>query len=771
MAKQNPKAKKQASVTTAAEPVQQVLGAKPAIQFPAWSGYLIIFLFTCMLYSNTLWNKFAIDDTIVLTDNKYTKKGFAGLKDHFSHDMFEGFFGERGARLVSGGRYRPLSMATLTVEYEIMRKIRHDKRAEINDQNVIMGDNDPYLAPMLSHGINILLFALTGLILYYLLRQILPQKKGTPFYLSLPFLITMLYAAHPMHTEAVANIKGRDEVMCMLLSLLSLLAGVKYVKTKKYIHLVWGVFVYFIALMSKENAITFFAIIPLTYYFFTQAKLKDYAVTLGLYILPVVVFLILRSMFTQAGLTQDSPEILNNPFLAASTAQRYATIFLTFLYYFKLLIFPHPLTHDYYFNQIPYIDFNDFRFIASFVVNVALVVYALINLKKKTIASYAILFYFITFSIASNMLFTVGVLMNERFIYMSSLGFCILLSYLLIQSKDRFKISTPVILSIFVLILSLYSYKTFSRNFDWKDSFTLFRRDVQHSPNSAKIQTSVGGDLTKAADNNIAELKRTGKIKEYFSDLSCGSKSEEELNAIQNLPDTTVKQMLLDSSIAHLNEALRVYNTHSNAWLLLGNALYKRHHNADEVIPVYEKAAASRVGGYYDAWFNLGIVYNDNKTPAKAKEALLKAYEAKPDQPESYFMLAQVSAKLNQPDSVDYWLKRGSELKKPDAADYYVIGTNFGKVAGNFNKAIEFLTKAVELNPKAELYYEDLGVAYGMNQQFDQAIAVSKKLVEINPNYPAAYMNLSISYHNKGDAKLAEEYKQKYNEVVAAQKK
>lgn len=131
------------------------------------------------------------------------------------------------------------------------------------------------------------------------------------------------------------------------------------------------------------------------------------------------------------------------------------------------------------------------------------------SLKKKSIASYAILFYFTTFSIASNLLFTVGVLMNERFIYMSSLGFCILVSYLLITYIKNQK----AVLASFVIILSLYSVKTFTRNYDWKDSFTLFRVDSHHSLNSAKIQTSVGGDLTKAAESDIAALRDSGMIK------------------------------------------------------------------------------------------------------------------------------------------------------------------------------------------------------------------------------------------------------------------
>lgn len=767
MAKKNRQQTTDSRQQKTVEPVAAVSNPKSEIRNLKWVPYLLIFLFSCVLYSNTLFNKYAIDDTIVLTDNKFTKKGFGGIKDHFTHDMFEGFFGERGAKLVSGGRYRPLSMVSLTVEYEISRKLKGDTRGELNEKNVIMGDQDPYLFPALNHAVNILLFALTCVLLYFILLQILPAKlslKSPIGDLGVAFFATMLYAAHPMHTEAVSNVKGRDEVMCMLFSLLALWAALKYVKTQNIIHLGWGMAIFFIALLSKENAITFFAVIPLTYFFFTKAKMKDYALSVGLYLIPAALFLLLRSQFTQSGLTQESPEILNNPFLLASTGERYATTFLTFLYYFKLLVVPHPLTHDYYFNQIPYISFSSPLFFLSLLVNGGLLAYALMNLRKKSVASFAILFYFITFSIASNMLFTVGVLMNERFIYMSSLGFCILVAYLIFNYIKNPK----AVAAVFVLMLSLYSTKTFTRNFDWKDSFTLFRRDSHHSINSAKIQTSLGGDLTKAAESNIQALRDSGMIKEFITDLNPGISSN-ELNAINTLPDSTLRYLLLDSSIAHLNEAIRVYQTHSNAWLLLGNAVYKRYHNPQQVIPIYEKAAAYRVGGYYDASFNLGVVCNESNVLPTAKVNLLKAIELKPEVPDSRYLLAQVSAKLNQPDSVEYWLNEGKKLRAVMPADYYQIGTGFGKVAGNFQKSIEYLTKAVEADPKVELYYEDLGVAYGMSGNFDAAIATSQKLIALNPKYPAAYLNMSVSYRNKGNTALADQYLAKYNEVKAAQ--
>jgi tetratricopeptide (TPR) repeat protein len=756
----------------AAKAVAEAPATKPAYQLPGYAFYIFIFVFTCMLYSNTLWNRYAIDDTIVVTDNKFTKKGFGGVKDHFTHDMFEGFFGERGAKLVSGGRYRPLSMTSLAVEYEIVRKVRGDKRDVIDEKNIIMTDADPYLAPMLSHGINVVLFALTCVLLFYILQLVIPKKYSikTPFGdLGVAFFATLLYAAHPLHTEAVANIKGRDEVMCMLLSLLTLLASIKYVKTQNIVHLIWGVVIYFIALLSKENAITFFAIIPLTYYFFTKAKTRDYLLTLGLYLIPIASFLVLRSMYTHAGLKDESPEILNNPFVAPYNefSIRYGTTIYTFLRYYILMLVPHPLTHDYYFNQVPYLGFDSPLVWLSIIVTIGALVYATLNLQKKSVAAFGILFYFVTFSVASNMLFTVGVLMNERFIYMSSLGFCILLAYLLIASKDRFKLAPNLVLGFFVVVLALYSVKTFARNYDWKDSFTLFRRDAKYSANSAKIQTSLGGDLTKAADSDIRALRDSGMIKSFLKDLN-GNLTNDELNTINMLPDSSLRFLFLDSSIAHLNEAIKAYPSHSNAWLLLGNAVYKRYHKPEQVIPIYENASKFRVGGYYDADFNLGIVYNESNQPAKAKDALLRAFAVKPEQVECRYLLAQVYAKLNQPDSVEYWLKKGEEIRAVSAADYYQVGTGFGKVAHNFDMAIVYLNKAVATNPKVELYYEDLGVAYGLSARYDEAIATSLKLIEVNPAYPAAYGNLAVSYRMKGNIALAEQYQAKYNQLVGA---
>lgn len=746
----------------------------------------MIALVTFLIYSNALWNGYAIDDTLVLTENRFTKKGIDGVKDIFTNDAFVGFFGERGSKLVSGGRYRPLSIATLAVEYEISRKVKGDNRDEINESNIIIGESDKYLAPMASHLINVILFIFCCLLLYEILKSAIPSKN--PFYLSLSFLATVLFVVHPIHTEAVTNIKGRDEVMGLLFSLITLWTSLNYIKENKIYFLLLGMFSFVLGLLSKENTITFFAIIPLTLYFFTKMEIKSFLILIVIFMLiplllafvnykfpsnqfafalsmlsdlifapiilysnsksdfrkhvlimasmliPIGIYLLMRTSFTDVGITEDSPEILNNPFAYTngSFELKYATVIYTFWLYIKLLLFPIHLTHDYYFNQIPYVKFSDFGFLFSLALNAALVIYALLQLRKKTIPSYAILFYFITFSIVSNLVFTVGILMNERFMFFSSIGFSILLAYLLLEAGRKLKLSSNVLLYIFIGITSLYSLKTFSRNFAWKDNFTLFMTDVEVSTESSKIHTSCGGDLTKMAEKE---------------------------------PDSLKSKELLKKSVYHLKRAIQIYPTHSNAWLLLGNALYKLDREPKEALAAYEKAKAYRVGGYYDAFYNIGCVQVENGMAEQSIPNFLSALEMKPDVFECKFNLAEAYAKSMKFDTAIYWYSEASKQRPNEALPYYKVGTIYGKQLGNLDQAIVYISKAKELAPKVVLYYEDLAVAYGLKGRVDDAINTSLECLKVDPNYAPAINNLIVSYRIKGDMNASLKYTQILNQL------
>lgn len=725
-------AKSKKKIATAANEVNTVsptVQSKKGLLHYRFFPHIILVIFTFLIYANSISNKYAIDDTMVITDNEFTKKGIAGVKDIFTHDAFEGYFGERGASLVAGGRYRPLSIATFAVEYEITRRFLGDNRTEISDANLIKGDEkvDPYLVPGLSHFINVLLFCAVVFILYHVLISMLHGKKDAPFYATFTFVAALLFAAHPIHTEAVTNIKGRDEILGLLFGLSALYAAIKFTKTENLAWVFLGVIMMFFGMLSKENVITFLAIVPLTYYFFTKTDFQKYAMVIILYAVPVGVYLALRFNFTKAGIMSDSPEILNNPFAYVSGyEEKFATTIYTFLLYFKLLLFPHPLSHDYYFNEIPYVKIASPQFIFSLLVNVVLIGYALYNFKNKKLPAYAILFYYITFSVVSNLLFTVGVLLNERFVFFSSVGFCMLLAYAIFRLIHIFKLDivkfVPVIAGLIVL---LYSIKTITRNNDWHDNYTLFLNDVKYSTNSAKLLTSVGGDMTKEADK---------------------------------LTDTIQKKAKLQEAIGYLNRALAIYPNHSNALLLLGNAEYKLNKNPKTVIPIYEKAKASRMGGYYDALFNIGCVQIENGMSDSARNNFIAALNISPTMPECAYNLGEAYFNLQNVDSAILWFNYSNQLNPQQDMANYKLGTLYGRYKNNLDSSIYYLNKAIAINPSKPLYYEDLGVAYGLKKDYPKVIEINLAGLKIDANYPPFYRNLAITYMQMGDKARANEY-------------
>ena len=681
--------------------------------------YIIILLFSAGIYFNTLSNKYALDDPLIFTENKFAMQGFAGIKDLMTHDAFEGFFGAGSGESSTGGRYRPLSLVTFAMEVQFFG-----------------------LNPKVSHGVNILLFTLTCLILYHLLIYLIPVKKNSPFYLSIPFIATMLFAGHPIHTEAVANIKGRDEIMSLLFSLLALFATIKYVKTQKISHLIWGSVIFLFALLSKENAVTFIAIVPLTYFFFTQAKSKDYMMALGSYLVPFILFLALRSAYTKSGLGAEQAEVLNNPFaLLPQTTdgylQRYATIISTFLLYIKLLLFPYQLTHDYYYNQVPYVGVSSPLFLLSAVINLGLLVWAIRGFRKKEISSYAILFYFITFSIVSNFFFTIGTMMGAG---------------LLVKAKERFNLPVPALAGVIGVVLLLYSAKTISRNTAWMDNRVLFLTDVKISTNGSKVKTEVGSELVNLATQNLDTMRRDGSLQQIVGLLDIKGD-------IATMADTTLKREFLERAVGYLDTSLMIYHNRGTTWYLLGTAVSKLPGRVKEAIQDYDSAILYTPPALaYDALYNLGTVQLNNQMPQQAKENLSKAIVLKPEEFVCRFNLALSYFNMSRPDSALYWFLKALDKRPQDALTNYAVGTVYGKLLGKPDQAIPYLSRAIENNPNLPNYYDDLYSAYDQANRLDDAIRTGEQCLQKFPGYTNMLFTLANGYNTKGNPQKAQEY-------------
>ncbi|MFZ1423600.1 MAG: hypothetical protein WAS55_07230 [Saprospiraceae bacterium] len=434
-------------------------------------AYFSLFILSFGLYFESIHFGYVLDDVIVLSENSFVQKGIKGIWNILSNESFTGYFGEQ-KDLVTGARYRPLSLVSFAIEFEFFGN-----------------------APNISHLMNIILYAIIGCSLFFLFKILIPNLSIHKWYWSFPFIASCLFIAHPIHSEAVANIKGRDEILSLLFSILTLISWIRFHDTGRKFYQFSAIILFLLAIFSKENAVTFIAIIPLTMWLFRSQNLTKSFIKSWPLFLCFLFFIVVRwqviGYFLSNGIVID--DLMNNPFVGMKFSEKIATIFYTIIWYFKLLLFPHPLTHDYYPYHVPRVGFNNPIAIISIALTIILLYIAFYFRTKNKVISYSILFYFITFSIVSNFIFPVGTFMNERFLFMPSVAFNFLCGYYLFQlSTLQNPLSKWTSWTLSILLLTAYSVKTISRVPDWKNGFSLNLSAVNVSKNSARINLFTG---------------------------------------------------------------------------------------------------------------------------------------------------------------------------------------------------------------------------------------------------------------------------------------
>ncbi|MFZ1703922.1 MAG: tetratricopeptide repeat protein [Saprospiraceae bacterium] len=632
--------------------VQSVVPSKSFV----WQGWLV-FLVGIVIYANTLFHDFTQDDAIVIYDNMFTTQGVKGIPGLFKYDTFYGFFKEEGkANLVSGGRYRPLTPAMFAIEYSLVGK-----------------------NPFLGHFLNIILYGFLCFFIYKTLLLLLLPKYGGENVMHLSFIAALLYALHPLHTEVVANIKGRDEIVSMLASMMALYAVVKGFDLQKKSYLIASSVFMFLGLLSKENTITFVAVIPLALYFFRDVSLMKAIISSAWTWAGVFLFLLIRSSVLGLDMGGTPMELMNNPFIKLvgetyvpfSGGEKLATILFILGKYLALLVFPHPLTHDYYPRHIDIMTFNSPYVWISLVIYIGLIYAAWKGFKDKKLYSFAILYFIATTSIISNIIFPIGTNMSERFMFMPSLGFTVLVAYWLVEYLLP-KISLHGIFVVVTVVGMLFAGKTFTRNMVWKNDYTLFTTDVHTSKRSAKVLNAAGGALTVEA---------------------------------QEQKDPATKKRMNEEAVKYLEEAIAVHPTYKNAYLIRGNALFYLE-RFDEAIRSYEKCVALSPD-FQEAYKNMAVALREAGKVAGEKQGnLIKA---------------------------EGYLQRSLELAPDDSETVRLLGVAYG-VQGKHDMALQQFLKVSQMTPNSAQAFVNLYHAYknmGNTAMSEQSL---QKALALDPN-------------------------------------
>ncbi len=701
------KYKKKSFVAKNEEPIiQQANSYIKPIYYP----YLAIIAMVFIAYINTLTLDYALDDRLVITENQFTKKGVAGIPEIMTNDAFTGFFGKKKS-LVAGGRYRPLTQIMFAVEYQVF------------------GPN-----PFIGHLINLILYTLLCVLLFALLKELFQFESKRKWYFSLAFLTTAIFALHPIHTEVVANIKGRDEIISLLGSLVAFWFALKFIKSQNYLNLVWMSLVFVLALFSKENALTFLAVIPLTLYFFKLGKIKDSLFIMLPLVIVSAVFMIIRQNAVGSILNAEiAPEILNNPFLGVNYSTELGTVIYTWWKYLSLMIFPHPLTHDYYPFQIPYYTIANPIILVLILSFSVIAIFSVNKFFKKSLFAWAMMIFAVTFSVQSNLVFNIGTFMNERFLFAPSIGLAILIAMFFMFLLDKLK-NKRVVEFLFVFLILAYTTKTISRNFVWKNDRTLFRTDVKISENSIKCNVSAGGVSVEMAKE---------------------AKTVDE------------KMKLLNEGLQYLTKAQKLNKTSFFAWFLAGNAYSEMQNWKDAVFNL--KNALSINPESFEAQNNL--LYNaqqayNNAQYIVAIEAYQHLLKYKPNDVDIQISMAHSLSYTNLIDSAMRMIDRVILLNPNEAKAYSKKGEILGRVFNDLNNSELFLRKALSLNPKDASANENLGIVLGIKGNFPESLDYFFKAMKLDSTQSRIYLNIAGTYKFMGNKEKETEFANKAQQFV-----
>lgn len=430
------------------------------------------------VYASALRNDFAYDDLGVIAENEsiHTLETIPGA---MVEPYWPGPFGEQLAL------WRPATTALFGIEW------------------VVFGGR-----PLGFHLVSVLLHAAATGLVVLLLARLIP--------LSGAFLGGLLFAVHPVHTEAVANVVGQSEIVVAALYMMACLVHLETPATERHgprrLASIWLLFA--LAFSFKEMAVT----LPGVLFLLDGARIDFAPKDLGDYVrrrwvlyggLAVTTVLILFGRYLVLGSVARPFAPLGAEIL--EEVPRIWTVAGLWPDYVRLLFFPADLSSDY----APAVTSILYGWSAENLVGLG-VAMAFLGLAWATwrrspplgsgsgssrALGFGVLWFVITISPVSNFFFLAGVLISERSFYLPSVGFALAAGWasarLVAERRTLGWAATAV-------AVALMGYRTWTRNPDWRNSSTVFGVLIEDHPESGRAQWALGdtyyqrGDTTEA---------------------------------------------------------------------------------------------------------------------------------------------------------------------------------------------------------------------------------------------------------------------------------
>ena len=619
-----------------------------------------------ILYAQTIGYGYALDDVAVLKSNNFVQQGFSGFGKILSTFYWQG---NDAFSTSNSGLFRPVSLLFFATEWQIF------------------GD-----APKVFHFFHVLLYALVGAQLFLWLRELL-GKDGR----NIAIIATLIWIALPVHTEVVANLKSADELFALLFSLFGFRLLLKWNQSDSPVQLTAAIVSFFFALLSKEAAVLVIPLALLMLMMFRGRRATSLiAAGAALFVMSIVWFAWHYWVIANAGSERITYDYRHNALLSnpSELDQLGTAIGLQARYWIKMLI-GYPLSYNYSFNQIPVKGFADIWPWLSLAGIGASGFFVWKNFKTNPIISFAIIFYFVTMALTANVFYKIGDIFADRFTFVPSIGFCLLLAVLICKFTASQVGTNSRLVTIVAAVFLVYSVRTFARSADWSSEETLFIADAEHSPDSGRVHDNVGAI---------------------------------NMNAALGATDQNQKRLFFDVAFEEYSRAYEIDSLDYQAAAALGQIMY---HKAD---------------------YKSSVMWSERSISIRRK-LILEAGDSIVDDWNTLQNTGDAFVKLGDYDSAVYYYTESAKVfLRADA--FMRIGDS--RLRGkDTTGAIREYVKAVQLDSTFAQGWDKIANLNGMRGNYAASNSAFEHLARINPQDPNPWRMMYTNYLAMGDSTTA----------------
>lgn len=570
---------------------------------------LALGLLTLIAFSNSFATGFALDNQMLLLgDPRIRQVSGANLSLILRHT----YWWPNG----ESGLYRPLTTLSYLFNYAILGNGNHSAGY---------------------HLVNYVIHTANVLLVFALVLRLLSRRPGA---FRIAFLIAALWAVHPVLTESVTNLAGRADLLAAAAVLGGFLMYLKSAETTGSGRVFWliglcaataaGVF-------SKEGAVVLPGIIILYELFGRKTGTSLRAISrsklLGgclATILPITAMLCVRAMVLSASPPAEWP-FVDNPIAGAGFWIARLTAVKVLARYLWLAFWPIKLSSDYSYSEIPLASGSVYDWIAWLTVVAALIIVIRLYYVDRAAFFFAC-FAFLTLLPASNLLFPIGTIMAERLLYLPMVGIVAVTAITINAGVLRYHVPETAVVVVFCLIVGGFVVRTWLRNSDWKNNFTMALASVRTSPNSFKVHRLLAAELLQS-DSINANIDRA--VAEADKSVAILSKLPDD----RDVPDPWTVAATCHLAKANLLSQAQASGQFQQAVTLAlrsiaidtaSRAAYYRRHRISDATPV---SAA-------DAYRVLGSAYLHLGRPELALPAAIQAQVVDPANVEAYSEIA-----------------------------------------------------------------------------------------------------------------------------------